>query len=207
MPRSIVVAVVVLVGLVACGPSSSAPAVTAGPTSVPGSVAPSVPGATIAVAPSPSALTGFAFDAESVVGYYRTQGYACGAPQPSALAEGYVFTTCQLVDADGRTRVIGVVTDPNDELADGFASVRGTSPEEILDPSAALDPLAGFAGAMLGGPRGESLLTWLAGHLGDTYAETTIDELHVATYIRGEDHSTIYLEIANGPYLEAPRPS
>jgi hypothetical protein len=156
---------------------------------------------------SPSITTGFSFDAESVVGYYQTQGYACGSPQPSALAAGYAFTSCQLVDTAGRTRVVGVVTDPNDDLADGFASVRGTATETILDPAAALDPLAGFLGAMLGQSRGESLLPWLADHLGDGYAETTIDDLHVATYIKGEDHSTLYVEVANQAYLLAPRPS
>ena len=29
----------------------------------------------------------------------------------------------------------------------------------------------------------------------------------VATYIKGDDHSTIYVEVANQNYLEAPRPS
>jgi hypothetical protein len=156
---------------------------------------------------SPSSPTSFSFDAESVVGYYRTQGYACGLPQPSALAAGYQFTSCQLVDSAGRTRVIGVVTNANDELADGFASVRGTATETFLAPTAALDPLAGFLGAMLGPSRGESLLPWLAGHLGDSFAETTIGDLHVATYIKGDDHSTLYVEIANQAYLNAPRPS
>jgi hypothetical protein len=111
------------------------------------------------------------------------------------------------VDSAGRTRVVGVVTDPSDELADGYASLSGTATEAILDPSAALDPFAAFLGATLGPSRGESLLAWLAGHLGDAFAQTTIDDLRVATYLKGDDHSTIYLEIANQAYLEAPRPS
>jgi len=184
-----------------CGPAS-----TASPTGTP-TVLTSTPSPSPSSAPSPSLALGFAFDAESVVGYYQSQGYACGSPQPSALAKGYEFTTCELVDAPGRTLVIGVVTDANDEMADGFASVRGTSSEKVLDPSVALDPLAGFLGAMLGPSRGESLLEWLAGHLGDAFAETTIDDLHVATYIRGQDRSTLYVEIANDAYMNAPRPS
>jgi hypothetical protein len=198
-------AAALLGALAACGPSpSSTPAGTATTVTSPPSPSSALSPAEVA---SPSSPTGFAFDAESVVGYYRTQGYACGSPQPSALAEGYQFTSCQLVDTAGRTRVVGVVTDANDELADGFGSVRGTATETILDPSAALDPLAGFLGAMLGQSRGESLLPWLASHLGDSFAETTIGDLHVATYIKGDDHSTLYVELANQAYLLAPRPS
>jgi hypothetical protein len=193
---------VVLVALAACTSTSSPASPSHSPPGAP--IASPSPGSET---PSPSASTGFSFDAESVVGYYRTQGYVCTGPQPSALADGYQFTNCQLVDSAGRTRVVGVVTDSNDDLADGFASVRGAASEPILDPSAALDPLAGFLGAMLGQSRGESLLTWLAGHLGDAFAETTIDTLQVATYIKGDDHSTIYVEVANQNYLEAPRPS
>ncbi len=189
--------------LVGCGPGSTAspsePALST-PTAAP-------PSAVASGSTSPTANTSFAFDAESVVGYYRTQGYTCSGPQPSALAAGFAFTTCQEIDSAGRTRVVGVVTDPSDNLADGFASIRGTSSETVLDPSVALDPFAAFLGAMLGQSRGEALLTWLAGHLGDSFAETTSGALHVATYLKGTDHSTIYLEIANQGYLEAPRPS
>jgi hypothetical protein len=188
--------------LFACGPGPASP--STGSTIPAPTPSPSPAASDVA---SPSNPIGFSFDAESVVGYYRTQGYACGSPQPSALAEGYAFTSCQLVDTAGRTRVIGVVTDPNDDLADGYASVRGTTTETTLDPGLALDPLAGFLGAMLGPIRGESLLQWLAGHLGDSFAETTIDDLHVATYVKGDDHSTLYVEIANQAYLLAPRPS
>ncbi|MBI3750756.1 MAG: hypothetical protein HY263_03735 [Chloroflexi bacterium] len=193
-----------VLALAACGPSPSSTAVATLPaTMTPGpSAAP--PGTGTAI---PSSATGFAFDAESVAGYYETRGYACTAPQPSSLATGYQFTSCQLLDANGRTRVVGVVTDPNDDLADGFTSIRGTASETVLDPSVALDPFAAFLGAMLGPTRGEALLTWLAEHIGDSFAETTSGDLHVATYIKGEDHSTIYVEIANQAYLEAPAPS
>ena len=195
---------VAIVGLAACSPavapSPSAPITSLSSTAAASPASPN---------PSPTATlaTGFAFDAESVVGYYRTQGYACSEPQPSALADGFLFTSCELVGADRRTRVIGVVTDTADELTDGFASVEGHAGESILEPSVAIEPLGGFLGAMLGPERGEALLTWLAGHLGDAYAETTIGDLRVATYIKGQDHSTLYVELALPSYLEAPRPS
>lgn len=185
----------------ACGTSAPSGTPTPLPTPSP-TAAPS-----LAEAPSPSTGAGFAFDAESVLGYYASKGYTCGQPAPSAQAAGFLFTTCQFVDPAGRTLVIGVVTDPNDELADGFASVRGTASEPVLDPTAALQPLAGFLGAMLGPTRGEELLAWLAGHIGDSYAETTSGALKVATYIKGDDHSTIYVELANDTYLAAPPPS
>jgi hypothetical protein len=60
---------------------------------------------------------------------------------------------------------------------------------------------------MLGAERGEALLPWLAAHLGDAYAETTDGDLKVATYIKGDDHSTLYVELALPSYLGAPRPS
>lgn len=113
--------------------------------------------------------------------------------------------TCQMVDDAGRVRVIGVVTDRTGGLANGFASVQDADPDAILAPIDALDPLAGFLGAMLGEERGSSLLTWLAGHLGDAYAETTVGSIKVATYSESEsDHSKLYVELANPAYLEAP---
>jgi hypothetical protein len=101
--------------------------------------------------------------------------------------------------------VIGVVTDPRGGLANGFASVQGNDTEEFLAPLDALEPLAGFLGAMLGEDQGSTLLPWLAGHLGDTYAETTIGPIKVATYTESEDdHSKLYVELANQAYLDAP---
>jgi hypothetical protein len=61
---------------------------------------------------------------------------------------------------------------------------------------------------MLGEVRGTSLLEWLAGHLGDAYAQTTIDTLAVATYTQSAtDHSRLYLELAAKDYIDAPAPS
>lgn len=199
--------VLFLVGaVVACSPSTPTAGPTAGATTPGASTVATAPGGGESLAPS--AAVGFAFDAESIAGYYRTLGYGCIGPQPSLQAAGYLYRSCQVVDPDGRTRVIGLVTDQADELADAFASVQGKVGETILDPAIALDPLAAFLGATLGEVQGESLLPWLAGHLGDAYTTTTIADLTVATYSETpEDHSKLYVEIANPTYMAAPRPS
>jgi hypothetical protein len=152
--------------------------------------------------------TGFAFDAEAVVGFYESQGYRCSAVRPSTTAAGYAYRTCEAIDGDGRTHVVGLVTDPDGGLADAFASVEGHAEEAVLAPTDALDRLSGFLGAMLGEDRGEALLVWLAGHLGDGYAETVSGDLRVATYRESEvDYSKLYVEIANQAYIDAPRAS
>lgn len=164
--------------------------------------------------PSPSesslptpAPSGFGFSDEAVIGYYESRGFVCDELQPSATATGYFFQGCQMEDASGRTLAIGLVTDPSGDLADAYASVQGAANETILEPIDALDHLSGFLGAMLGAERGTSLLEWLAGHLGDPYAETTIDVLVVATYTQSAtDHSRLYLELANHDYIGAPVP-
>jgi len=185
---------------------------TTGPTSqessTPSSATASAqPSASESSLPTP-APSGFGFSVEAVIGYYEGQGFRCDEIQPSATAAGYFFQGCQMTDADGRILAIGFVTDPSGDLADGYASVQGKADEPILEPTAALDHLSGFLGAMLGEVRGTSLLEWLAGHLGDSYAETTIDVLSVATYTQSEtDHSRLYLEIADQDYIDAPVPS
>ena len=195
-------------------------AACASPTVIPSPITSSPPVAPTAspsfASPSPSALTaspapslpttGFAFAADDVVAYYESQGYQCSAARPSTKAAGFTVRTCETVDQAGRTRGIGVVTDPAGGLANGFASVQGTATETFLAPVDALDPLAGFLGAMLGQERGAALLEWLAGHLGDAYAETTIPgSITVATYTESaEDHSKLYVEVANPAYLDAP---
>lgn len=155
--------------------------------------------------PAPS---GFGFSVEAVVAYYEGQGFTCDEIQPSATAAGYFFQGCRMVDPEGRTLALGFVTDSSGDLADGYASVQGRADEPILDPTAALDHLSGFLGAMLGEARGTALLEWLAGHLGDAYAQTTIDVLVVATYTQSPtDHSRLFVEIARQDYLNAPGPS
>ena len=197
--------------LAACGSTSVTPSAAA---STPLSLATASqaippPSAQVASASPTANTTGFAFGAEDIAAYYQTQGYVCSAPRPSTKAAGYTLRTCQETDAAGRTRVIGLVTDPAGGLANGFASVRGKDTETILAPIDALDPLSGFLGATLGEQQGAALLTWLASHLGDAYAETTSGPVKVATYTESaDDHSTLYVEVANQAYLDAsPAPS
>jgi hypothetical protein len=157
------------------------------------------------VAPSPGY---FAFDAESILGYYATLGYSCDPAVPSTQAAGYLYRACELVDPEGRTRIVGITTDPAGDVADAFTSLTGRADELVLDPVDALQPFAAFLGALLGETQGESLLAWLAGHLGDNDARTLLGELTVATYSESpQDHSRLYLEIANQAYIESPRPS
>ncbi len=189
--------------LAACGmaaPSSQQP------SAEPGLATASPPSQTESGLPTPAPY-GFAFSDEAVIGYYQGQGFICSEVQPSASAAGYSYQGCQMLDAEGRTLVIGLVTDPAGDLADAHASVQGAPGETIVDPTDALDHLSGFLGAMLGEERGGSLLIWLAGHIGDAYAQTTIDVLTVAAYTESEtDHSRLYLEIANQAYLDAAGP-
>ncbi|MCJ7709434.1 MAG: hypothetical protein MUQ32_01255 [Chloroflexi bacterium] len=155
--------------------------------------------------PSP---VGFAFAAEDVLAYYGSVGYACSDASPSTEAATYLVRSCELVDEVGRTLTVGVVTEPGGAIGNAFASVQAVEGEDVLDPVAALDPLSGFLGAMLGSGRVGALVEWLAGHLGDTYAETSDGGLLIATYTASnEDHSTIYVELANQAYLDAPTPS
>lgn len=209
---TVALALVFALALVAIGCESTAPP---SPTPAPPAA---TPGPVTTLSPSPSASlqptgptpapSGFAFDAESVILYYASRGYTCTDPQPSAHAADHLFRSCQLVDPDGRTLVVGLVTDPAGDLADGFASVEGAESETFLEPVVALEPLAGFLGAMLGETRGEDLLPWLAGHLGDAYAETSVGTLKVATYRESEtDHSRLYVEVATPGYLESPTPA
>jgi hypothetical protein len=202
--RSAIVAAVFLLaacanGVLTSNEPSAAPSSSPSPSSQPIASGSSLP------TPAPS---GFGFSVEAVIGYYETQGFVCDEIQPSATAAGYFFQACQKLDSDGRTLALGFITDASGDLADGYASVQRKEDDPILEPAAAMDHLAGFLGAMLGDERGTSLLEWLAGHLGDTYASTTIDVLSVATYTPSEaDHSRLYLEIANQDYMDAPAPS
>ena len=161
-----------------------------------------------ASSPGPSFPTsGFVFAADDIVAYYEGQGYRCTGPQPSAKALGYLVRGCELVDPAGRTRRLGLVTDAGGGLGNAFASVQAPPGEEVLEPVDALDPLAGVLGATLGAEQSGGLLEWLAGHLGDVHAETSVGVLRIATYSESaDDHSRLYLEIADPAYLAAPAP-
>jgi len=193
----------------ACGPTTS----TVGPvstqpfpTSLPERSA--APNASPTPATLPTASPGFAFDPESIVGYYQSIGYACTERRPSATAAGHEFQSCQLVDADGRTRTLGVVTDAADNVADASFTIRGADGEAVLDPAAVLEPFGAFLGAFLGEDQGTSLLPWLAAHLGDAESRTTLGRLTVATYTETPaDHTTLTLEVASQAYIDSPAPS
>jgi hypothetical protein len=183
-------------------PGDSPPATE--PVAPEASVAPGAPTETAVVTPNP---VGFAFAADDVLAYYESAGYACTGSSPSTEASGYTVRTCSLVDPAGRTRTVGLVTDPNGALGNAFASVEPAEGEELVEPVDALDPLSGFLGAMLGSERGGALVEWLAGHAGDAYAETSDGGLRIATYTPAEDDlSAIYVELADQAYLDAPRP-
>lgn len=203
------------IAVTACAPGpSAAPAAGVSPSPTPAlprdSPAGGEPSAGASVSPSPEVTAnpvGFAFAGDAVLAYYASVGYACSEPAPSEHATGYTVRTCQWEDAAGRTLVVGVVTDPAGALGNAFASVEAAEGEEFLDPVDALDPLAGFLGAMLGADRAGTQVAWLAGHAGDAYAETSEGGLRIATYTAApEEPATIYVELANQAYLEAPRP-
>ena len=212
MARSSVLAAVSIAALVLAGGCAPAATPTGVPATVPALGATPAAGASTAptapaesVAPSPGY---FAFDAESILGYYATLGYTCEPGVPSTQAADHLYRSCLLVDSDGRTRVVGITTDPAGDVADAFTSLTGRANEPVLDPVVALEPFSAFLGAVLGPAQGESLLEWLASHLGDDDARTMLGDLTVATYSESpRDHSRLYLEIANPAYLESPTPS
>ena len=202
----LIVTILVVLALVAAGCAAAnesptltgvAPAPTSGLTS---------PLPTEATSPSPAPTNeGFPFAADAITGYYETLGYACGDERPSSIADGFRVRTCTLVDPDGRTRTIGVATDAAGLVANGFASISGAPDEAFLEPTIALEPLSAFLGAMLGAEPGAELVPWLAGHLGDTYTQTSAGPITVATYTpNADDHSTLTVEVGNDAYLNAP---
>lgn len=201
-------AVSIAILAIGCGSGPSSPPVST--QTIPAAVAtpPQSASPTFAAAPSGSVARGFAFDPESIVGYYETQGYACTARQASTTAVGHEFQSCQLVDGDGRTRTLGIVTDSSDNVADAFLSLRGSDAETLVEPAAVLEPFAGFLGAVLGAEQGSAQLPWVAAHLGDADARTTVGDLTIATYTPApDDHTKLTLEIATAAYIEAPVPS
>jgi hypothetical protein len=155
----------------------------------------------------PSVSAPFAFDAESVIGFYAGEGMSCSTPTASTKAAGWTVQTCQGKDAAGRPTAIGVVTDPDGRIGNGFASVTALPDEDFLAPTDALDMLSGFLGAMLGDEAASGLLPWVAGHLGDEYAETRFGAGTIATYTESPDDPTrIYIEVAGPTYLAAGAP-
>ena len=212
----VLVALVALAGG-ACGsntvPSSASGAPTDTSAAVASSAAPSAQSTSGALSPPPGATASpvaeppFTFPADAVIAFYEGEGLACAPPIPSTKAAGWTVRTCQGTDAAGRPVAVGVVTDPAGRLGNGFASVTALPGADLLEPSDALDMLSGFLGAMLGEAGATDQLQWLAGHLGDAYAETTVGGGRIATYTESADDPTrIYVEVAGPSYLVAPAP-
>jgi hypothetical protein len=219
-PVARIALVAVSILLAGCGSSTASGAwASAGtPAAGSGQTAPPAPagsasGATLETPAGPTGgptavQTGFAFPADDIIAFYQSRGYDCVAPRPSEKAAGYAYRACAQVDANGRSLVVGVVTDPDGVLADAYASVQGKAGEDFLEPVDALDSLAGFLGVTLGEDRATDALTWLAEHLGDDYAETAVGPITLATYTpTPDDHSRLFVELANQAYLKASPPA
>jgi hypothetical protein len=184
--------------------SAGTPTATATPAvQTPGnSAAPASPSGVPDASP---AARPFPFSPDAILGFYEGEGLACQQPVPSKTAAGWNVTTCQGTDVTGRPVAVGLITDQDGGLGAGFATVTALPGEDLLEPENAIDGLSGFLAAMLGEEAATQQLPWLAGHLGDEYAETTVGDLTVATYIESPDDSTrIYLEIDGREYLAAP---
>jgi hypothetical protein len=214
---SLVLVAVVALASGACGsntvPSAASGTATGTSAAVAPSAAPSAQSTSAALSPTPAATASpaaeppFTFPADAVIAFYEGEGLACAPPIPSTKAAGWTVRTCQGTDAAGRPVAVGVVTDPEGRLGDGFASVTALPGEDLLEPTDALDMLSGFLGAMLGDKPATELLPWLAGHLGDQYAEMEFGGGTVATYTESADDPTrIYVEVAGPSYLVAPAP-
>jgi len=198
-PAGLTALIGIAVVLSACGssPIASGAAASAG----------GAPAATLLPA-SIDPATGFAFAADDVAAYYQGQGYTCNAFEPSTTAAGFFFRSCEKTDAAGHGLVVGLVTDPDGRLAEGFATVTGTQSEAVLEPELALPPLAGFLGAVLGEDEGGSAADWLTDHLGGVYEQTTLGLVTLGTYNGdNDDPRVLAVELANQSYLGAPTPS
>lgn len=191
-----------VVGCAGTPGASNFPATPPGSTfSAPSTASPSVPAATT------PGNSGFAFSAGAVLTYYQGLGFVCDPARASTAAAGFSFQSCQRTDEAGRTRVIALSTDRAGQLAEGYAVVWGKADEAVLEPALALEPLAGFLGALFGPQQGAGATTWLAEHLGAAYAQTEFGPLRLATYNgTGDDPSVLYVEAANQAYLAAPAP-
>ena len=201
----------------ACGSSTVPSSASDAPTGTSSAVAPSAAPSAQSTSAAPSPASGatassiaeppFTFPADAVIAFYEGEGFSCAPPIPSTKAAGWTVRTCQGTDAAGRPVAVGVVTDPDGRLGDGFASVTALPGENLLEPADALDMLSGFLGAMLGDQPATELLPWLAGHLGDQYADMKFGGGTVATYTESADDPTrIYVEVAGPSYLVAPAP-
>ncbi len=193
------------------------PAPTAAPTAAPptpsSTAAPATEAPTIAPADSPAAtkdpaLGGFVFPAAQILSYYESNGLTCGDPSPSTQAAGYTITRCVGTDDTTKlTTIVAVVTDPDGVMGDAFVGVLGSDGKTMPKPEDAITGLGFFLGAMLGEADGTAAVTWLAQHMGEEMAQTTINDMLVATY-PGDESTGLgyYVETANQAFLNAPTP-
>jgi hypothetical protein len=204
-------AIVITTACQAAAPASESAAVSVAPSPERSAASVETPiASTLAEPSSPKPSPGsssFPFSADAVAGFYETQGLACAAAIPSTIAAGWQVRTCAGTDSNGRPITVGLMADDAGSLGAGFASVTALPAEEFLESTDALDHTSGFLGAMLGENVATDQLPWLAGHLGDEYAETSVDDVTIATYTESPDDPTrIYVEVAGPEYLAAEPP-
>jgi hypothetical protein len=208
----------------ACGGAATPSATTSLPTAVPATTAPATPTAAPAtpsttpkptpvptIGPSPSSsadLGGFAFSTDEVFAYYKGVGYECQAPTASTQAAGYTVQRCLLTDdAKGLTTLVALVFTADGVTGNAFAGVLGSDGTTLPTPADSAEMLGGFLGAMLGQERGATAMTWLAQHLGEVSAQTTVGDILVATYsVTDETGAGLYVEVANQAFMDAPTP-
>jgi hypothetical protein len=205
--------------LAGCGgdPASASPAaqlptaVTPAPTPTLAATPPAVATASPTAEATPAASDlpspgSFAFDAAAVFDYYIGEGYACGDASPSSQAEGYLIRRCQL-EAGALTIIFGIVSDEDGTIGNAFMGVLGSDGVTMPSPRDAIDPLAGFLGAMLGQDIGTTTMSWLAERLGEENAETQANGLLAATYAVTDDTGAgLYVELASQAFMDAPVP-
>jgi len=105
------------------------------------------------------------------------------------------------------TTIVSVVTDPNGVIGDAFAGVLGADGKSLPTTVEAITGLGFFRGAMLGETDGTAAATWLTQHLGENMAQTTINNMLVATYPVDEATGLgYYVETANQAFMNAPAP-
>jgi hypothetical protein len=189
-------------------PAPTAAPATPAPTAAPATAAPTIAPADSPAATKDPALGGFAFPAAQILAYYGSNGLKCGDPTPSTQAAGYTITRCVGTDDTTKlTTIVAVVTDPEGVMGDAFVGVLGSDGKTMPKPEDAITGLGFFLGATLGETDGTAAVTWLAQHMGEEMAQTTINDMVVATY-PGDEATGLgyYVETANQAFLNAPTP-
>jgi hypothetical protein len=200
--------------VVPASPMNSATPVPATPTAAASSAAPasvdpsqdvpsSVPGSI-----DPTANGGFAFKASDVMDYYKSVGFTCADPTASTQAKGYQVHRCTSTDsAKQLTTIVGIVVDATGMTGDAFAGVLDANSKDMPANADASTPLLTFMGAMLGETAGTQAGIWLASHMGEKQAQTTVGDMVVATYTENDANGVgVFGEVANKTFMDAPVP-